>query len=284
MPEEQPQAYRPVTDEDKAQLTAALERTNGNRRHAALMLQWDEKRVHNMIQHHADLNARWSTRPAQVELSRASDLDRPPTEIAQFSPDAIKAAEALANQDAIMMKSWEKAGFDEKQRNFLHTLQSSYAIPLKNTLDLTYGGAVHIATRLLLQIESLCARLKDVEDNPDKYERVHVTEFGENVVKNNHEFYLELYDRLIATCGEFRKVNTDVTKAAYVRAQLEQLKQGNGGKPTKPGWSTQAPPAAVTINMGNSKAKVKISSPQQPDPLEIIPGDDNDLDDDDNDD
>jgi hypothetical protein len=64
---------------------------------------------------------------------------------------------------------------------------------------------------------------------------------GSNVVKSAHEFRCELYDRLIAVSGELRKVNNDATKANWVRAQLEALKnnQGQDAKRKKQGWSAK---------------------------------------------
>lgn len=254
-----PRGRQPITPDDTARLDAALETVHGNRTHAAKILGWDRHRVDNIINLREEMRLKWGLSKKDVpDGSLADTIDREPTALAQFSRDEVEASAAIARQDSILENTWAKSGFTSEQREFLSTLQNSYAINLKSTVDLTYGGMVHTATRLLMLFEDLVMKIKAIDDNPDDYVRVHRTEFGENEVKTAHEYRCELYDRLISISAEMRKVHTDVNKAQYVRAQLEALRRGSGGgnTPLKGGWPVGAPPLAVQVNVNGTKTEV----------------------------
>lgn len=249
---------QPVTGDDIARLDAALETTQGNRAHAAQMLGWAKSRIENIINDREPMRVKWGHRRGPVPTNELSDeIDRPETTLPQFSREEKKAALAIAKQDALLEGTWEKTGFSKEQREFLSTLQTSYALNLRSTVDLTYGGMVHTSTRLLMVFEDLVKKIKHIDDHPEEYERTHRSEFGENTVKSAHEFRCELYDRLIHISGEMRKVHTDVTKAQYVRAQLEALRRGSSPN-AKGGFGQGAPPMAVQVNVNASKVEVAV--------------------------
>lgn len=232
---------QPVTDEDRLRLDAALEQTKGHRGQAAELLGLPETRVNNVVQHTPWLRAKWgrSIVPKPVEGTN-SELNREPP-LAPMSDEDFKAVEAIRKQDALLQKGWKALGFTPEQKQFLHNLQVNYSTNLKGTIDLTYGGMVHAYTRLLFVFEDVLKRIQEVDDNPEAFDRVQATKSGENIVKTAHEHRCELYDRLVAISAEIRKVNSDATKANWVRAQLERLKtdEGKNAKRKKEGWSAR---------------------------------------------
>ncbi len=263
--ETKPQVRKYVTADDLARIDAALEKVQGHRGHAAAILGWDETRLRSAVNYHEELRVKWGRRPDLPPAGDlADDLDRPPPVLDQFSPQERKAALAIARQDELLQKTWKKVGFSPEQQEFLTTLQKSYSVSLKSTMDLTYGGMVHTATRLLMTFEDLVQKIKDVDEHPEKYSRTHMTQFGEVETKSAHEYRCELYDRLISISAEMRKVHTDVTKAQYVRAQLDALRGNTQGTGAKPGWAKGVAPAAVQVNISAPKGEVSVTPAAEP--------------------
>lgn len=243
---EEPRPHRPATPEELAAVDAALEKTKGNRAHAAMALGMEPRRIYNLVQNNPHLKAKWSAvLPTPPEPGPDTDLHRPPP-LEPFSPTEVKVVDAITKEDALLQKGWKRLGFNPDERKFLAGLQASYAGNLKSTMDLAYGGAAHANTRLLLALEDLKEKLEDIKAHPDNYRRSFMTDHGERESKGPDEYYKEFYDLFVKVSAELRKMGDSVTKANELRLKMEKLRMQQSSKArSEAGWETakQAEPA-----------------------------------------
>lgn len=243
--------YGAVTDDDRQRVDLAMERAQGNRKHAAQMLGMEYQRLVNIIKTSPNLHSKWVAVDHKAPNGFANEIHRD-APVTPFSNEQIAAAEAVEKQDALLATGWKKLGFSTEQKNFLQTIQKEYTGNLRGTLDLTYGGMIHSYTKLLFVFEDLLKRIADVDEHPENYRRDMSTKAGDFEIKGPHEFRCELYDRLLAVSAELRKVNSDATKANWVRAQIQKISAGNepGAKRKKPGWGARSVSPQTTPPLG----------------------------------
>lgn len=256
------QPAKPITVQDAIEVDAMLEQVNGVQAQAAVALGLTRQRVHDVIKSDPRLMAKWMQKTDPVPGGQTGEIaHREP--ILPFSPDEQEAALALADEDRKLGKGWAKLGLKTEERAFLRNLQNAYAGASAQVIALTSAGVAHTYTRLLFVFEDLVKHIRDVDENPEKYQRMMRTESGhEYIAKGPHEYRNELYDRLISVAGEMRKVTTDVQKLQLVQAQIEKIKndQGKEAARKKQGWSST--PVAVQVNVTGSKTDVVVSEPE----------------------
>jgi hypothetical protein len=227
-----------ATPEDIARIDAALEKTRGNRAHAAAALGLHPDRVYTLVDSNPHLKAKWSVKPPNaVEPTEAAEIHREPA-LAMFSPGDVAAVTALNKQDAQLRKGWAKLpGFSPTEQTFLADLQTAYAGNLKGAMDLSYGGASHANIRLLFMIEKISAKIQDIHDNPQNYELSFMTEHGTRVTKTANEYLKEFGALLTQMISEARKMGDSMTKINQLRLQMEKLRMARESDDRKKaGW------------------------------------------------
>ena len=107
---EEPRPHRPATPEELAAVDAALEKTKGNRAHAAMALGMEPRRIYNLVQNNPHLKAKWSAvLPTPPEPGPDTDLHRPPP-LEPFSPTEVKVVDAITKAEL-------KDGFNDEVPN-----------------------------------------------------------------------------------------------------------------------------------------------------------------------
>jgi hypothetical protein len=231
-----------ITPEDIAMIDEALILTKGNRALAAKMLGLDSKRVQNIVRNVPGLAAKWMDRPVP-DGGLASDIHRP-MPIAVKIPDVLPAEEAvvdaLTQQDELLQKGWRRLGFTAKERNFLSGLQASYTGNLSGLQALTTGGLSHSASRMILILEQIYEKMKEVEAEPEKFEITYSTEFGVRIQRTADQVFMDLVDRAVKVSETIRKMGDSVEKAVEIRLKVEKLQRERTEKVVKKaaGWST----------------------------------------------
>ena len=262
---------RPITEDDVLRADAAMERTCGHRRHAAILMGVTPERLKSILENTDSLREKWTQKQKPINTGFLGEVDRGREPLKAMTREQQAIADAIARQDALVSGSWAKLGYSDDQKEFLQNLQAAYSTNLQGTLNLTYGGMVYSYTKLMFAFEDVLHRIEAIDEDPDKYVREACTQFGVNEVKGPHEFRCELYDRLIAISAELRKVNSDATKANWVRAQIERLKTGaNGeGKRKKAGWSARkvTPAAAKQSTETPAPTPAPILIDEDPEPV-----------------
>lgn len=239
-----PRPYKPISPEEVAAIDAALEKTNGNRVHAAMALGMDETRVYNCVRNNPHLRAKWLKKePEPVEPGMAADMHREKP-VSPFTPAEVKTVDALNAEDAALQKGWKRLGVSASDRKFLAGLQASYAGNFKSTMDLAYGGAAHANTRLLLALEDVARKLEHIREHPEEYHRTYMTEHGVRESKGPDEYYKEFYQIFIEISGELRKMSDSVTKANELRLKVERMRLAQQTKTrSEAGWDIPTKPA-----------------------------------------
>ncbi len=242
---------RDPPEEFYRRLDAALERTGGNRSHAIIVLGLDKEmtqeaatyKVRDAIRRTPWLAAKWTKEEKKpLEPSESVDIDRPPMVMA---PDKLKLAEAIAKQDALMKGGLEKLGFNSDELAFVQAVQTQYVGNLQQTLDLTYGAAIHSTVEMTLMLKKLKSHLADIDENPEAYVQTAFTKTGDQyIVKDAHAYRMEVVDRMVKVANLLRQMNTGVNEATKTRLVADKLRremaQGEKGPKAVAGWATPA--------------------------------------------
>lgn len=232
------------TPEELAAIDAALTRTNGNRSHAAAALGMPPKRLYGAVATNPILNSKWgANHPDAVEPHLATEIHRERGLSALPIPQQEEAvAVAVDKQDALLHKGWAKLGFDGKERKFLAQLQATYTKNYAGTIALAAGGAAHANTRLLLTLESVTEKIQDIGEHPEKYRVYGVSKSGaEILVKNEHDYFKEMNQLLVAVSSELRKMGDSALKANELRLKVEKMRMQQESEANKvkkvAGWT-----------------------------------------------
>ena len=212
-----------ATPEEIARVDAALTKTQGNRKHAAIALGLDPKKVYDMVCDNGPLAAKWGKKhPDAVEPGPDTDIHREPG----LRPMEEKVAVAITKQDAELHKGWQRLGFDNKERKFLAQLQGTYARSYSATLDLAYGGCAHANTRLLLVLENLTEKVADIEAHPEKYQLKAYTKDGSPYVcKSSTDYLREFHGLIVQVSAELRKMGDSAMAANVLRLKIERMRR-----------------------------------------------------------
>lgn len=247
-----------LTEEFLRRVDHALERTSGNRLHAAVILGLDKEkggtdagaqRVKRIIEAIPWLKAKWTTsEKAPVAASATIDIHRA---VPPIAPDKQRLVEAITQQDELMSRGLEKLGYKEQDVTFIRALQTQYVGNIQATLDLTYGAAVHSTVDMTLKLNRLNELLADIDANPKKYELLAYTREGvPYIVKDAHAYRMEVYDRAIKVADLLRKMNSSVNEATKTRLVADKLRremaQGDKGPQAVAGWDVDVSNAQNT--------------------------------------
>lgn len=240
--------YRTITDDLIMRIDAALEKTQGHRPHAAILLGLPLTRMHDVVNTVAVLRAKWGKSKKEVpETIAASDMHRDPA-IPPFSREEVALVEAHAKESALWEKGMDNLNFTEEKRSFLAAVQANHGNHWRQMAQMFQGGVSYTATELLFQFNKLNAVIEDTYANPEKYERRMENQWGTYVTKTAHEVRMELTDRALAIADMFRKLNSDSERATLIAAQVEKLKveQAQEVKARKQAkWSPKSAPASI---------------------------------------
>lgn len=239
-------AQQNITEPEIFRIQAALEKTGGHKANAAKMLGIEPQRLYNVVKNTPSLASQWMNRgdckvPTEGDLVNRLSPEGEPA-LSPIAASSYRVVKALEKQDELLTKGWEKLGYNEKEVDFLANLQKEYAANTRKTTDLTYAGAAHTATRLMLEFQKVLDSIRDIDEHPENYHRTAFSkDGGEYEVKGPHEFRLELYNVLIKIADTLRKTNGDLTEANKVRLAImkmeRELAQKDGPK-TVAGWET----------------------------------------------
>lgn len=230
-----------ATPEEIARVDAALTKTQGNRKHAAIALGLDPKKVYDMVCDNGPLAAKWGKKhPDAVEPGPDTDIHREPG-LRPMEVDEQKVVEALNKEDALLGKGLTRLGFNTKEKRFLQQLSQTYRSSFSSVLDLAHGGAAQANVRLLLVLENLTEKLADIEANPSKYELRAFTKDGTSyVAKSANDYSKEFHALVVAVASELRRAGETALKANALRMKFEQMRQQNNGPKKVAGWTVEA--------------------------------------------
>lgn len=237
-----PQSY---SEEELRRIDEALTRTQGNRQHALIILGMDRDgavgagRLKDMIRNTPWLRAKWSkmeTPPPNV--AHPVDIDRPAPLIAPTREATVKA---ITRQDKLMGEQLDKL-FRPEEADLIKAIQTQYTGHMQATLDLTYGGAVHSTAKMLVLQKQLQDRLDEIDADPSRFERTAFTKEGTPyIMKDAHDYRMEVADRLIKVSDLIRKQNTSINEATKTRLMADKLRremaQADKGPKSVAGWS-----------------------------------------------
>lgn len=244
------EAITPITDDEVSRIDAALVHAKGSRAAAARLLGIKADRVYVVLKHNPAMRLKWGLDKPEVPDVELGEIDRKPSLV---SPRDEAVSAAIAKQDNMLSAGVRGTGlFKDEEVDFLSTLETTYGQNIVGTLQLAQAGMAHSLVKLLMLQRSLEARIAEVDSDPDKFYREMSMPGGvTNVVKEAHEFRLELTDRLLSVTAEIRKMAESGNKAALTRAQVEKIKAdltGGDGKQAKPGFARGGPPVAIQVN------------------------------------
>ena len=244
---------RRFTPEELQRIDAALERTGGHRRLAAEAIGMEPNRLIDAVNDNPILRTKWNNvHKDAVEPHLATEIHREKGLKALPLPEQEKAvAVAVEKQDALLHKGWAKLGFDGSERKFLAQLQATYARNFKGTMDLAYGGAAHANVRLLMALERVNDKIKDIQEHPEKYRVYGIAKSGgEILLKNEHDYLSDFTKLLTSVAGELRKAGDSAMKANELRLKVEKLyaQKDLAGPKKVAGW------AAGSVEVGEKKS------------------------------
>lgn len=215
---------QPVTEDLVQRVDAALEKTQGHRPHAAVILEMELKRLHNIVQNNPALHAKWGKHAREVpEPGITSEIHREAT-LPPIAPEDLALADAHQKQQALWDRGMDKLGFTAEKKEFLETIQSTHGQHWKQMASMFQGGVAYTATELLFQFNKINETIADTYENPDRYDRRMENQWGSYVTKTAHEVRMELTDRALSIAEMFRKLNSDSEHAILIAAQVEKLK------------------------------------------------------------
>lgn len=215
-----------------AQVDTAMEATQGNRLHVAIMLGVEAQKIHDAIRNDPGLRAKWG-KEALPEVPTGAEGNLDPGIGLPANAEAI--AEKLSRQDALVKKGLEKLSFSDEKKSFILALQTSYGKHWADLGQMFQGGIVYTTTELLCRFNALVREIEKIDANPDAYVREMHGKGGSMVVKDAHEFRLEMLDRMMSLAELLRKLNSDRERAALIAAQIQKLKEKEveSQKPTR---------------------------------------------------
>ena len=214
-----------VTEDTIRRVDAALESTGGHRAHAGQLLGMEEKRVHNLINTHEILRAKWGKSPKNPpEPGLAAEMHREEA-VMPFSKSEAEIAAAVEAEDDLWRVGYEKLNFTPAKKEFLGAVMNAHGNHWTAVTQMFQGGVSYTATELLFMFHKLEKEIQRTFETPDAFVRTAVTKTGDSyVVKDAHEFRLEMMDRALHIAEMFRKLHSDSERAQLLHAQIEKLK------------------------------------------------------------
>lgn len=228
MPDTEPLVQRrpqtAVTEDLIMRMDAALEKTQGHKRHAAHILGIDIGRFQHIVQSNPRLRAKWLAREQPVpETTPAGEFHRDES-ILPFSEDDVALVEAYSAECDVWEKGMDRLRFTQEKRDFLEAVQVTHGQHWRRMAQMFQGGVSYTATELLFQFNKINETIEDTYADPKKYERTAENQWGTYVTKTAHEVRMELIDRALHIAEMFRKLNSDSERAVLIAAQVEKLK------------------------------------------------------------
>jgi hypothetical protein len=229
---------KPLTEEERAEFHNALTAAEGMVSVAAQKVGVDRDTVIWWIKNDPLLNAQWSK---SLEMFDAIDtLDRPPSPITNdvmITDDDIRRAEALTEQDKKLQKGWDTLGItDPDELAMIENFETFTHGAIIRTVDATHGGLLAVFVKASTQFRKLTQELEEPDITAQRKK--------------------EIYPFWFKTGELIRKVAADTTRAAHIRAMIEEKAkelgqqvggqhQEGAGKRQRAGWNT---PIDVTPN------------------------------------
>jgi hypothetical protein len=242
---ETPRPREPVTDDLILRVDAALDKTQGHRGHAAILLGIETKRLNNIIGWTPPLRAKWGKHDREIpDSSDASEIHRDAS-IPPFTPEELALVEAQTAENKVWERGMQRLNFTPEKHEFLAAVMENHGTHWKHMAQMFQGGVSYTATELLFQFNKINSTIADTYDHPEKYDRKMENQWGVYVTKTAHEVRMELTDRALSIAEMFRKLNADSERALLITAQVEKLKVEHAEdvkRKKKSGWSKPASP------------------------------------------
>lgn len=242
-----------ASKEDIAKLDDTLTKFGGNRSLTAQALGIPLQRVNNLIFNNPVMAAKWkrdvSPPPAKPDPTRtkphilldAEDDVSPPTPTA-LPPGVTKEDQQLAEahkqiERQMQRLGWEGLGITGATAQLMESFERFTGGKILRTIDATHGGMMFGFAQTSARLDYLAKKL----DDPD--------------VKENPELEAMYHKQFMECSDQMRKFNAEATKAAHVRALIDEKARQVASKKRnkKPGWNrTQkvqpaAPSRTITI-------------------------------------
>jgi len=226
MPDAPPiRPYVPITNDLILRVDAALEKTQGHRNHAAILLGIEYRRFCNVVYTTPALRSKWGTHTKEVPSpSPATEMHRDPS-IPPFNSEELALVESYTAESEVWERGLDKLKFTQEKRDFLEAVQANHGVHWKQMSQMFQGGVSYTATELLFQFSKINETIQETYDNPAKFDRKMENQWGSYVTKTAHEVRMELIDRALSISDMFRKLNSDSERATLIAAQVEKMKQ-----------------------------------------------------------
>lgn len=227
--------------EELERIDAALEACKGHRANAAVAIGMEPKRLADLCLTNPYLRAKWGSGQEAVVPSLASEIHRDEP-LKPFGVDTAVVRAIDAQDELVTEKGAKLAGFARSEQKFLGGLMKAYAGSVRTAMDFSYAGAVHANGRLVLLLENLSNKLRDIEENPGNYELEAYTRDGTRyVIKGPNEYYKDTADLISKVSGELRKMNGTIHQANEMRLRMKKLEMLSENNVTKvAAWESPA--------------------------------------------
>lgn len=240
--------------EDITRVDETLTQFGGNRSLTAQALGVPLSRVNNMIYNNLALAAKWRQRvPAaptkpdplrarpDITLDAEDDAPPPPMPRPAAMPAGVsKADEQLANMHAqidtkLQKLGWEGLGITGDTAQLMESMERFVGGKILRTIDAAHGGMMFGFAQTAKRLDYLAKKLDEAE------------------VKENPEMEAMYHKQFMECSDQMRKFNAEATKAAHVRALIDEKARDVASKKRgkKPGWNRtqKVKPMAPPVNV-----------------------------------
>ncbi len=160
-----------ITDQLRADIHAAMEKTGGNGQEAAALLGMTKTQLWNHIHRDPTLKANW-TKKGMVATETESELIHRPALPLNVTPEewitAQEVSDALAKEDLAFRTGLDAIGVTGERLKLVVALQQFHGRHYTRALDLIGGGITKLFTDLMVEVDKINKALESGALEPER--------------------------------------------------------------------------------------------------------------------